>query len=380
MFTYQLPTKIIFGQPALEALISELSELNTDRILLVSDPGLEHLGLVLRFEQALSQAGLVVRTFCKVATNPTTDSVHNALALLQAEDLPVIVALGGGSPIDVAKAAAMLATNGGTYADYQWGGRPITRPAMPLIAIPTTAGTGSEVSKVAVIVDKDNPFKKGVLSSNMFARTAILDPELTIGLPARLTAATGIDAFTHALEAYVGQRANPHTDLLAVAALRVIWQTLLQVVAHGDDLTARGKMLLASLWAGTAMDYAGLGLIHALSGPLTGSLHLHHGLANGLILPHVLRFNLPSIAGNRRQTLKEIFELDSDAADEALVAAVTEFVVKLGLPVRLSELDVSLAGVDWETIAQDTLRMILVKNNPRPVSAVDCRQLLAEMQ
>jgi alcohol dehydrogenase len=182
-FTYHLPTKIIFGQPAATALVAELAELKAGRVLLVSDPGLVRLGLVADFEEVLLAEGLTVITFSDVTTNPTTISVEQALNLVKAENIDAIIALGGGSPIDVAKAAAMLATNGGRYADYQWGGRAITRPGLPLLAIPTTAGTGSEVSKVAVIVDPANPFKKGVLSPHMFARLAILDPELTLALP-----------------------------------------------------------------------------------------------------------------------------------------------------------------------------------------------------
>lgn len=379
MFTYHLPTKVIFGQPADQALVETVDTLGLNRLLLVSDPGLVALGLVAHFERILSRKGLTVTTFCDLSTNPTTDSVHQALAALKAGRVQAVIALGGGSPIDVAKAAAMLATNGGGYADYQWGGRAITQPSLPLIAIPTTAGTGSEVSKVAVIVDKENPFKKGVLSPHMFARAAILDPALTVDLPPHLTAATGIDALTHALEAYVGQRTNPYTDLLALEALRTIWQSLPRVVAHGDDEAARSKMLLASLWAGTAMDHAGLGLIHALSGPLTGKLHLHHGLANGLILPHVLRFNLPDIEPERLQTLKALVGLSPDEADRALVEAVSDFVVRLGLPVRLSDLDLTLGEADRDVVARETTRMVLLNNNPRTASAADCRDLLIRM-
>jgi alcohol dehydrogenase len=379
MFSYHLPTEIVFGQPATEALVDALTGLAASRVLLVSDAGLENLGLVRRFEQALAQAGLAYDSFTQVETNPTTDNVHQALAVLKEKQSSGLVALGGGSPIDVAKAVAMLAANGGTYADYQWQGRPITERSLPVIAIPTTAGTGSEVSKVAVIVDKENPFKKGVLSPNMFAHTAILDPELTRSLPPRLTAATGIDALTHALEAYVGQRANPHTDLLAVGALQLIQQKLPQAVADGENMAARADLLLASLWAGTAMDHAGLGLLHALSGPLTGYLHLHHGLANGVILPYVLRFNLPHVTPARRQTLKKSFGLAPDAPDEALISAVTNFVASLGLPVHLSDLNLSLDGVNWDAIAKETLQMVLVKNNPRPVTEADCKALLAEM-
>jgi len=379
MFTYHLPTKIMFGQPAASALVQMVAELNVDRLLLVSDPGLTELGLVARFERILSQAGLTVRTFGELSTNPTTDSVHRALAALKADQLQAVIALGGGSPIDVAKAAAMLATNGGTYAEYQWGGKAITKPSLPLIAIPTTAGTGSEVSRVAVIVDKENPFKKGVLSPHMFARAAILDPALTVELPPHLTAATGIDAFTHALEAYVGRRANPYTDMLAIEALRTIWQTLPRAVARGNDLAARSKMLLASLWAGTAMDHAGLGLIHALSGPLTGKLHLHHGLANGLILPAVLHFNLPAIEPERLDTLKALFGLTPSAADSSLVEAVSTFVGQMGLPIRLGEMGLTLNENEQEVLAEDTTRMVLINNNPRTASAAECYDLLVRI-
>ncbi len=379
MFSYHLPTKIVFGRPAPEALVEALIGLGTERVLLISDPGLENLGLVNRFEQALADAGLAYQSFCDIETNPTSDSVHKALVELKAKELQTLVALGGGSPIDVAKAVAMLAANGGTYADYQWRDRPITEPSVPMIAIPTTAGTGSEVSKVAVIVDKENPFKKGVLSPHMFAYAAILDPELTRSLPPRLTAATGIDALTHALEAYVGRRANPYTDLLAEGALRAIQKSLPLAVADGNNLEARADMLLASLWAGTAMDHAGLGLVHALSGPLTSYLHLHHGLANGVILPYVLRFNLPYIEATRLQTLKMIFGLSAEATDEALVATVTQLVASLGLPVHLSDLNLPLDGINWTIIAEETLRMVLVKNNPGPVTKLDCQVLLAEM-
>jgi alcohol dehydrogenase len=356
-----------------------VAELNVNRLLLVSDPGLAELGLVARFERTLSQEGLTVKTFCGLSTNPTTDSVHRALITLKADRLQAVIALGGGSPIDVAKAAAMLAANGGSYADYQWGGQAIAKPSLPLIAMPTTAGTGSEVSKVAVIVDTEHPFKKGVLSPHMFARAAILDPALTVELPPYLTAATGIDAFTHALEAYVGRQANPYTDMLAIEALRTIWHTLPRAIVHGDDLATRSKLLLASLWAGTAMDHAGLGLIHAISGPLTGKLHLHHGLANGLILSHVLRYNLADIEAERLQTLKALVGLPPDAADSSLVEVVSAFVLRVGLPVHLSDIDLALDETGREVVAEETTRMVMINNNPRTVSAAECRDILVRM-
>jgi alcohol dehydrogenase len=290
-----------------------------------------------------------------------------------------IVALGGGSPIDVGKGIAMLMANGGSYVDYQWGGRTITQRSLPLIAIPTTAGTGSEVSKVAVIVDPERPFKKGVLNPLMFPHVAVLDPELTRSLPPSLTAATGIDAFTHALEAYTGRRANPYTDMLALAALETIWLALPQAMANGDDMEARQEMLMASTWAGTAMDHAGLGLIHSLSGPLTGALHLHHGLTNAILLPPVLQFNLPAISHERLARLKQTFGLDPESPDEVLVETIIQFVHKLGLPTHLKEVADLSELHDTEYLVEDTLRMAMTPNNLRPVTTSDIDSLLDEL-
>ncbi len=379
-FTFTLPTQLIFGQPALPALASQLGALNASRVLLVSDRGLAQLGCPERFCAGMQEAGHQVATFTEISTNPTTVEVAAGLAAADAHGAQALVALGGGSAIDVAKAIAMLMANGGAYADYQWGGKPITVRSRPVIAIPTTAGTGSEVSKVMVVVDPERPFKKGVLSPLMFTHAAILDPELTRSLPPLMTAATGMDAFTHALEAYVGKRANPFTDQLALAALEITWRSLPRAVAEGQDMAARQQMMLAAVWGGIAMDQAGLGLIHSLSGPLTGHLHLHHGLANALLLPYVLRFNLPAIAADRRARLVGVLGLPAGAEDEQIVATVTEFVRGLGLPTRLAELPNAHAGADWGTIAEETTRMVLIGNNPRPASAADCTALLAQMQ
>lgn len=378
-FTYYLPTKIIFGQPALEAVKAELAVLKAERVLFVSDPGLVQLGLVAQFQEGLSEAGCVVTVFTEVSSNPTTVEVAAGLALAREQNVQALLALGGGSAIDVAKAVAMLMTNGGSYSDYQWGGKWISERSLPLLAVPTTAGTGSEVSRVAVIVDPDNPFKKGVLSQQMFPHAAIVDAELTRFLPPQLTAATGMDAFIHALECYIGRRANPYTDQFCLAALETAWTALPQAVANGSDMSARQAMMLAALWGGTAMDHAGLGLIHSLSGPLTGHLHLHHGLANALILPYAMRFNLSAVPPERVQRLNLAFGLPVGAEDETLVAALTEFVRGVGLPTRLSELNQPLEGVDWAAIAEETTRMVLLQNNPRPATVADCETLLAQM-
>ena len=378
-FNFQLPTKIIFGQPAQEALPAELAGLDAGKALLVSDKELERVGLVGQIQGALQKAGIDIISYTAVSSNPTTDEVMAGLKLANDHQADAIIALGGGSPIDVAKGIALLLANGGTYADYQWGGKAITKRSWPLIAVPTTAGTGSEVSKVAVVSDPENPFKKGVLNPLMFPQIAVIDPELTRGLPPNLTAATGMDAFIHALEAYIGKRANPFTDQFALGAMQAAWTYLPRATSNGDDMEARRHMMLAALWGGMAMDHAGLGLIHALSGPLTSHLHLHHGLANAIILPHVVRFNLPSIPTERLQTLNATFGLSTGQDGKALVAALTQFVCDLGLPTSLSQIDMSLDLIDWDKIADETTRMVIIGNNPRSATKDDCFYLLKQM-
>jgi alcohol dehydrogenase class IV len=379
MYTFNLKTKIIFGQSVHAALPTELASLGSNRVLLVSDPGLDQLGLVADLSATLEAANLVVIPFTQVTSNPTTDEVGAGLAIARAEKIDALVALGGGSPIDVAKGIAMLLANGGTYADYQWDGQSITQRSAPLIAVPTTAGTGSEVSKVAVIADSANSFKKGVLSPLMFPHVAIADPELTIGLPPHLTAATGMDAFIHALEAYVGLRANPFTDQFALAAMRAAYEFLPRAVADGTDIEARSQMMLAALWGGIAMDHGGLGLVHSLSGPLSGYGHLHHGLSNALILPYGLRFNAPDIAPERLGTIKYIFGLTENQNADDLFTVVRDFIRDLGLPTTLTDIDIQLDEKNHQSLAEETLRMVLIKNNPRTTSVEDSVELLKAM-
>jgi alcohol dehydrogenase class IV len=379
MFTFNLKTKIVFGQPVQTALPAECSALGVDRVMLVSDPGLEKLGLVANLVSAMEADTINVIPFTQVTSNPTTDEVAAGLELARTEKINALVALGGGSPIDVAKGIAMLLVNGGAYADYQWSGKAITKRSAPLIAIPTTAGTGSEVSKVAVISDLENPFKKGVLSPLMFPHVAIADPALTRGLPPGLTAATGMDALIHAIEAYVGLRANPFTDQFALAAMQTAYEYLPRAVADGADLEAREKMMLAALWGGIAMDHGGLGLVHSLSGPLSAYGHLHHGLSNALILPYVLQFNASEIAPTRLKTIKNIFGLSEKQNSDDLLATVKNYIKALGLPTTLTDIDIHFDAENQHALAAETLRMVLIKNNPRPTMESDCIKLLEEL-
>ncbi len=252
-FGFYSPVQVVFGQPVAVALPAVLNEIGVERVLVLSDAGLAAVGLLDQVTEPLTTGGWRVSVFAQIQSNPTTRDVEKALAVAREVEAQALVALGGGSVIDVAKAVGLLMTNDGSYADYQWGRRAITRPILPLIAVPTTAGTGSEMTKVTVIEDHETRFKKGVLSPLLFARAAVLDPALTLSLPPHLTAATGVDVIGHAVEAFVGRRANPITDALALYALRRAWRHLPRATYDGSDLCARQEMMLASAMAGLGL-------------------------------------------------------------------------------------------------------------------------------
>ncbi|NOX62985.1 MAG: iron-containing alcohol dehydrogenase [Chloroflexi bacterium] len=378
-FIFHLPTRLYFGRPASVALNQALSMHRAQRVLLVSDSGLVRLGMVEEIRAGLAINNRSVQVFANVSSNPTTQEVAEGLDAAMGFRAQAIVALGGGSVIDVGKAIAMLMTNGGEYADYLWHGKRIVKRSLPMAAVPTTAGTGSEVSRVAVIVDPENPFKKGVLSPLMFPHDAVIDPELTLGMPLWLTASTGMDAFTHALEAYLGHRSHPFTDKLALAALETIWWALPASAADGRNIHAREAMMMAALWAGIAMDHAGLGLVHALSGPITSRFHLHHGMTNAMLLPHVLRFNMMAISLERRRHLNRIMGLSENAPGEALVRHIDDFIHDLGLSTDPKHMVPDMDDGVLDAIVKDAMKMAMMRNNPRPVDEESCRALLLDM-
>jgi alcohol dehydrogenase class IV len=379
-FSFFSPVRLVFGQPVADALPAALVESCTGqpeggerRALLISDPGLVQLGLVARIAEGLGAAGWSVAVFSEVQSNPTVRNVEAGVAVARSHGACALVALGGGSAIDVGKAVGLLLSQGGAYADYQWHGRPIQAPITPLVAVPTTAGTGSEMTQVTVIGDEETHFKKGVRSPHLFPRVAVVDPALTWSVPSQLTAATGADVLVHALEAFVGRSANPVTDALALAALERAWRYLPRAVQQRDDREARREMALASSLAGLAFDQSGLGIIHSLAGPLAANYDLHHGLSNGLLLPSGLAYNLPAL-GLKRRVLLRVVGADPSASDEEVILRVKDWVRALGLPLTLGELGIT--DPDLPAMAEEAGRMVLLPNNPRPASAEDCLRIL----
>jgi alcohol dehydrogenase class IV len=369
--TFFLPTKLIFSDDAAQDLVRELG--NANRVAVITDQGVVRAGIAEPMMQALRNAGHTLVVYSDVPGNPNVGDVNDALAKITATQPAFIIAIGGGSVIDTAKAVGILLAHPGmNWEDLQWGRASITQTPVPVIAIPTTAGTGSEVSHVAVIGDHTG-FKKGVVHSAIFARTAILDGALTRSLPAHLTAATGMDALVHAIEAYLGKRANPTTDLYALGALKFAVRWLPETTKHGDNLDARRKMMMAATWGGIAMDQAGLGLDHALCGPLAAQYHLHHGLGVAVLLPATLAFNANAIPQDRWNELRDAIGAPS-LEPGSLGDWAREFIANLGLPTRLREVKVEANSIN--AMAEEAMRMAMIGNNVRAVTVQDCCQVL----
>jgi alcohol dehydrogenase class IV len=372
--TVYCPTKLIFSDDAAADLARELGVLGAGPVMVITDAGILATGILDRLMPALATGGRAVAIFGDVPGNPGVTTVTAALAAARAAGVTALVALGGGSAIDVAKAVSVLLTHPGvTWEDLQAGRAALKRPGVPLIAAPTTAGTGSEVSHVAVIGATDG-FKKGVVHAALFPAVAIVDGGLALSLPPKLTAATGMDALVHAIEAYLGRRANPRMDLLALGALRAIVRSLPVAVIDGANLAARRELAQAAAWAGMAMDQAGLGLCHALCGPLSAHHDVHHGLGNAVLLPAVSAFNASAISAERWSALRHALGLPIEAVPAWLAPWARAFVEQLGLPARLGEL--GLDGSTFPAIAAEAIRMAMIGNNVRPAGAAECLVVL----
>lgn len=371
--SFELPTKVRFGRGVTSELGSFLTARGVRRLLVLSDAGLAASGVLNRTLAPIRASQVHVGLFTDIPTNPALDTVEAAMALAADFRPGAVLSIGGGSPIDVAKAVALLLGNGGPLSRYQWDGVAPTRPALLHIAVPTTAGTGSEVTRTTVIVDRGT--KKGIVSDVLYPVVSFIDPELMVSLPPPMTAATGADALTHAIEAYVGKGANAFTSALAARAVRLIGASLRPAFRDGSDLRARSDLAMGSTLAGIAMDQGGLGIVHSLSGPLSAWHGVHHGLSNAIFLAESIRFNAPVAAGAYAELAGclGLEARDDSAAAEALANACAELMGELGVGALPASYQFTPAEID--RMAEAAAAMFLARNNPRPVTAADCRSI-----
>jgi alcohol dehydrogenase len=344
------------------------------RVILVTDPGIEEAGHTARCLSVLQEAGLQVTIFDDVTQNPTTADVDRGLAAAKAAQIDFLVAVGGGSAMDCAKGINFLYTNGGRMQDY-WGVGKATRPMLPSIAVPTTSGTGSEAQSYALIADAHTHMKMACGDKKAACRVAILDPDLTLSMPVGVTAASGIDALSHALESFVTTRRNAVSQMFSRRAWRLLANGFAEVIARPDHRAARGAMLLGSHFAGAAIENSMLGAAHALANPLTAHFNITHGLAIGIMLPHVIRYNAP-VVGELYGRLACDFHLcaaDDPHAGERLAETVERMVRDSGSPGTLQECQVDRS--QFGLLAREAAEQWTGRFNPRPVDAASLEEL-----
>jgi alcohol dehydrogenase class IV len=380
--TFIAPPRILTGDGCASAVGAEAAALGARRVLVVTDQVLREMTQVVSQVVASLQAGgLAVEIFSDVEPDPHVAAVERSAAFARKVAPEAVIGLGGGSPIDVAKATAALLGNE-IPLEKMWGTGNVPRPALPLILLPTTAGTGSEVTQNCVLTDvkpDGSEMKKGIVSPFILAKVAIVDPLLTLTAPPGITASTGMDALTHAIETYVSRAAQPLTRPLALEAIRLIGLSLRRAVANGADLEARRRMANASLMAGLAFSNGLLGGVHAIAMAMGGQFGVAHGVANALMLPYVMEFNEMAATREYAQIAEALGEnvegLSEREAARLATLAVHQLVADIGLPSRLGDVKIPsdrLPGLAEESFGNQRL----LQNNPRTATVTDILRIL----
>lgn len=373
--TFFIPSVNIMGTGCISEAVATIRRHGLRRLLIVTDAGLARSGMAARIQQLLADADIQSTVFDGAKPNPTVANVEAGLAALKAADCDAIVSLGGGSPHDCAKGIALCATNGGHISDYEGVDRS-TRPQLPLIAINTTAGTASEMTRFCIITDEQRHVKMAIVDRNVTPLLSVNDPALMAGMPPSLTAATGMDALTHAVEAYVSTASTPITDACALKAVDLISRHLRSAVANGGNAEAREQMAYAQFLAGMAFNNASLGYVHAMAHQLGGVYDLPHGVCNAVLLPHVQAFNAATSADRLADVARAMgcsVSGGGQAGAEACLTAIRQLSADVGIPAGLSSLGVK--AEDIPLLAANALKDACGLTNPRPASQQEIEAL-----
>ena len=365
-FSFTIPQNIKFRAGTLDLLPDLAKELGKSKRYIISGPHLNKIGMVAKCRKALKNAGMESECFTETEGNPSTDTVVKATEGFKKSKADFIVAFGGGSPLDVAKAVAVLATYGGNIVDYEGAGK-VMGPVVPMIAIPTTAGTGSEVTAFSVITDHSRNYKLTVVSNYLLPAYVILDPDLIATVPANTAAACGIDAMVHALEAYISKAASPFSDIFAREALRLIGGSIRDYVADRSNPAACESMMVGSLFAGIAFSHARLGNVHAMSHPVSAYFDVPHGVANAILLPTVVDFNKDAADPEKYRYIYGCISKDMGAdinfTPDMLATEIRMLNYELGILPTLS--DIGVTSDKFEQMADDAMKSGNIQCNPQ---------------
>lgn len=385
-FSFSIPQDIRVGSGVLEQIGDAAKGLGGKKGFVISGPHLKAMGHVADVEKMLSDAGIESEDYTDIEGNPSVETVDRCTKAYLKSGADFIVAFGGGSPMDVAKAVAVTAKYGGSITEYEGGGK-VPGPIVPLIAIPTTAGTGSEVTAFSVITDHTRNYKLSVFSYELFPKVALLDPDLLATTPASVASACGIDAFIHAEEAYVSRAANPFTEAMSEKAMQLIGGNLRRFTACREDREAATAMLEGSLFAGIAFSFARLGNVHAMSHPVSAYFNVAHGVANGVLLPFIVEYNALADHGKYYTIYKDISRgkvYEEDFEPKNLALAVRELCADIGIPGTLYEAinktrnkagkpDLSREEIrgKFDAMAEDAMKSGNIAVNPRASKKAD---------
>ena len=374
-FSFSIPQNVIFGWGTMEKLPEIAKKNGGSKGYIISGPHLKKMGMVDKCIEALGKNGIPCDSFTDTEGNPSTDTVNKATAGFLESESDFIIALGGGSPLDTAKAVAVLGSYGGEITDYEGVGK-VPGEVVPMIAIPTTAGTGSEVTAFSVITDHSRNYKLTVGSEYLIPKTAILDPELITSVPEGIAASCGVDALVHALEAYLSLAASPFSDMMALKAMELIGGNLIEYIADRTDKKASEAMLMGSLFAGVAFSHARLGNVYAMSHPVSAFFDVPHGLANAILLPTVVEFNEDTDCDkyydiyrfiSQKPIRRDVFR------PHMLVDEITELNDKIGIPKDLRSVGVTEDKL--EAMTDDAMKSGNIKVNPRITTRKDILDL-----
>ena len=374
---FQMPSQLIMGNGVIRKLPEIIQNSGKKRPLIITDSGIVKAGICRKIMTLLEEAGIKAGCFDKVEPDPRIEIVYDCLELVKTEDYDLLIGLGGGSSLDITKVVSVLLKNNGDVSCYL-GVDKIPEAGMDTILIPTTAGTGSEATPIAVLSDKKEQLKKGIVSDKLYPKIALIDPELMTSLPSHITAYTGIDALTHSIEAYTNKFSQPFVDTFALESIRLIGNSLRKAVKHGNDIEARYNMSLASLYGGMCLGPVNTAGVHALAYPLGGTFNVPHGVANSLLLSYVMEFNLSSNLGKYAEIASALGEdiggMSLNEAAQRAVIAVEKLCRDIGIISKIRDLDIPEGAID--EMANAAMKVTrLLNNNPKEITLSDARQI-----